>query len=109
MERSINLSEKQQELEKLGEDVVETENRISRIEARYAGDYAGNLRITKIGCRNSRKGAVRKCDSTLVCCITPIDTQVKWVQCKDCEKWLHALCEYLLRNLPLILLKRIVG
>ncbi len=74
-ESSISLSEKQQELEKLGEDVVEIENRISRIEAVHAGDYAGNLRIAKIGCRNSRKGAVQKCDSTLVCCITPVDTR----------------------------------
>ena len=94
-ESSISLSGKQQELEKLGEDVVEIENRISRIEAVLTGDHVGNLRIAKLGGRNSRKGAVQKCDSTLVCCITPVDTQVKWVQCDNCQKWLHAFCECL--------------
>ena len=41
------LSEKNQELKKTGEDVIEIKNRIGRIEAVLKGEYEKNLAIAK--------------------------------------------------------------
>ena len=90
---SLLLSEKFQRLQNIGEAVVETENRIARIEAVLNSKFNDNARIARLSEKaSSRRKAHEKCNS-LIRCITVLDTSVNWVQCDNCDNWLHTICE----------------
>ena len=86
LEKSMLVSEKKQKLKKIGEVVVEIENRMGRIEAVLKGEYEVNIKIAKQS--NSKSGnrrAQEKCDS-LICCICSFDCTISWVQCDSCDQ-----------------------
>ncbi len=91
--KAVQLLNKQKELEGVGGQVVEIENRLCRISATLAGDVSKNLAIAKLSNQSTKKKSVVKCTS-LVCCMTSVDIEVNWVQCDECNKWLHTHCEF---------------
>ena len=92
-EASVLLAENQAEFERIGTEIVEMENRMGRVDAMLQGDIAENRRIasqSETGPKRRRRQ--EKCNS-VVCCIMDVDADVTWVQCDNCDNWLHTLCE----------------
>ena len=90
---SMQLSERHEKLHKLGEEIVEIENRLGRIEAVVKGEYDDNISIAKLANKASGKKKSQEMCSSLLCCITHFDDSITWVQCDDCNSWVHTLCE----------------
>ena len=76
---------------------MEVENRIA-MEAVLNDDYVRNLRIAKLSEKaQSKRCSVYKCNS-LICCITEVDTSVNWIECDNCDKWVHTMYLHLWMN-----------
>ena len=76
-----------------GSAFVDLCNFRDRTQAICSGDLALNDDIAKQS-DNSRKRAKKqeKCAS-LRCCISDFDSNIFWIKCDTCEKWMHSLCE----------------
>ena len=48
--------------------------------------------IAKLDSASRKKQLHENCKS-VICCITPFDSSVTWVQCDNCDKWVHTLFE----------------
>lgn len=91
--KSEQLLIKEAELVSSGTTLVDLENLMDRLKTVRSKDWE-TLDIIAIASDNKgKKGGKNERCASVVCCISKYDLNIECVQCSNCHRWVHVLCE----------------
>ena len=89
---STKLKEKQNDMYKLCDKLLDLMNFKERFVAKLHNDISELDKVTKICSGLAKKQKIQLCKGFL-CLAFQFDDKLEWVQCDHCEDWFHMMCE----------------